>query len=49
MFRAPVVGSIVRHADQIPVYRETGRAADAYRAAVEAVRGKAVAIYPRAP
>jgi 1-acyl-sn-glycerol-3-phosphate acyltransferase len=47
VFRAPIVGAIVRHADQIPVYRETGRAADAYRAAVEAVRaGKAVAIYP---
>ncbi len=47
VFRAPVVGAIVRHADQIPVYRETGRAADAYRAAAAAVRaGKAVAIYP---
>ena len=34
-------------ADQIPVYRESGRAADAYRAAVAAVRaGKGVAIYP---
>jgi 1-acyl-sn-glycerol-3-phosphate acyltransferase len=47
VFRAPLVGAIVRHADQIPVYRESGRANDAYRAAVEAVRaGKAVAIYP---
>ena len=47
VFRAPVVGAIVRRADQIPVYRETGRAHDAYRAAVAAVRaGKGVAIYP---
>jgi 1-acyl-sn-glycerol-3-phosphate acyltransferase len=47
VFRAPVVGAIVRGADQIPVYRESGRAHDAYRAAVEAVRaGKGVAIYP---
>jgi len=47
VFRAPVVGAIVRRADQIPVYRESGRAHDAYRAAVAAVRaGKGVAIYP---
>ena len=47
VFRMPVVGAVVRRADQIPVYRESERASDAYRAAVEAVRaGKAVAIYP---
>jgi 1-acyl-sn-glycerol-3-phosphate acyltransferase len=47
VFRVPLVGAILRSADQIPVYRETGRAADAYRAAVAAVRaGKCVAIYP---
>ena len=47
VFTAPVVGAIVRRADQIPVYRESGRAQDAYRAAVAAVRaGKGVAIYP---
>ena len=47
VFRAPVVGAIVRGADQIPVYRESGKASDAYRAAVAAVRaGKGVAIYP---
>lgn len=47
VFRAPVVGPVVRHADQIPVYRESERASDAYRAAVAAVRaGKGVAIYP---
>jgi len=47
VFTAPVVGAIVRNADQIPVHRESGRANDAYRAAVSAVRaGKTVAIYP---
>ena len=47
VFRVPVVGAVLRSADQIPVYRESGRAADAYRAAVAAVRaGKCVAIYP---
>ena len=47
VFTVPVVGTVVRGADQIPVYRETGRAIDAYRAAVDAVRaGKTVAIYP---
>ncbi|MBM6400480.1 lysophospholipid acyltransferase family protein [Phycicoccus sonneratiae] len=47
VFRVPFVGAVLRSADQIPVYRESGRAADAYRAAVEAVRAdKCVAIYP---
>jgi len=47
VFRLPVVGSIVRGAEQIPVYRETGHASDAYGAAVDAVRrGQCVAIYP---
>ena len=47
VFRIPVVGWILRRADQIPVHRESGRAADAYRCAVDAVRaGKTVAIYP---
>lgn len=47
VFRIPVVGWILRKADQIPVRRESGRAADAYRSAVDAVRaGKTVAIYP---
>lgn len=46
-FRIPVVGAILRRADQIPVYRETGQASDAYRAAVDAIAaGKCVAIYP---
>ena len=47
VFKVPVVGAVLRSADQIPVYRESGRAADAYRAAVQAVRdAKCVAIYP---
>jgi len=47
VFRIPVIGAIVRGADQIPVHRETGKASNAYRAAVQAVReGKCVALYP---
>lgn len=49
VFRVPVVGAIVRGAQQIPVYRNTGRAVDAYRAAVAAVEeGKCVGVYPEA-
>lgn len=47
VFRMPGVGAVLRGADQIPVYRETGQASDAYSAAVRAVReGKCVGIYP---
>lgn len=47
VFRVPVVGAILRGAQQIPVYRNTGKAADAFRAAVAAVEsGKCVAVYP---
>ncbi|EAP97690.1 putative acyltransferase [Janibacter sp. HTCC2649] len=47
VFRIPLIGAILRGAEQIPVYRETGQASDAYRAAVEAVgEGKCIAIYP---
>jgi 1-acyl-sn-glycerol-3-phosphate acyltransferase len=47
VFRVPVVGAILRGAQQIPVYRNTGRAADAFRAAVGAVEsGKCVGVYP---
>jgi 1-acyl-sn-glycerol-3-phosphate acyltransferase len=49
VFRVPVVGAILRGAQQIPVYRNTGRAVDAYRAAVAAVeQGKCVGVYPEA-
>ncbi len=47
IFETPGVGAILRHADQIPVFRETGHAVDAFRAAVAAVEsGKCIAIYP---
>ncbi len=47
VFRIPVVGAILRGAEQIPVYRNTGQAADAFRAAVAAVEsGKCVGVYP---
>ena len=47
VFRIPVVGKIVRKAGMIPVYRESGQAALAFRAAVEAIEsGKSVVIYP---
>lgn len=47
IFRLPAVGWILRRAGQIPVYRNSAAAADAYRAAVAAVReGKAVGIFP---
>lgn len=47
VFKIPVVGAILRGADQIPVYRETGQASSAYSAAVDAIEdGKCVAIYP---
>ena len=47
VFRVPVVGAILRGAQQIPVFRNTGRAADAFRAAVGAVEsGKCVGVYP---
>lgn len=47
VFRIPVFGRLLTAAGQIPVYRLTGRAMDAYRAAVEAVhQGKCVVIFP---
>jgi 1-acyl-sn-glycerol-3-phosphate acyltransferase len=47
LFDVPVVGAIVRGAGQIPVYRLTTDASQAYRAAVAAVdRGECVVFYP---
>lgn len=47
MFEVPVVGRIVRSADQIPVYRQSTDASRAFDAAVEAVdRGECVVVYP---
>ena len=47
LFKLPVLGWALAKAEQIPVYRGTQKATEAYRAAVAAVRsGKAVAMYP---
>ncbi len=47
LFRLPVIGRLISGAAQIPVYRESGYASDAYRAAVAAVReGRTVVILP---
>lgn len=47
LFRIPFFGKLIGWADQIPVYRNTGRAVEAYRAAVAAVNsGKTVPVYP---
>jgi len=49
IFRVPVIGTIIRGAGQIPVYRESADATKAYEAAVDAVRrGECVVIYPEA-
>jgi 1-acyl-sn-glycerol-3-phosphate acyltransferase len=47
VFDVPGVGAIVRGAGQIPVYRLTTDASQAFRAAVDAVdRGECVVVYP---
>ncbi|MCW2868675.1 MAG: 1-acyl-sn-glycerol-3-phosphate acyltransferase [Marmoricola sp.] len=47
LFRAPVLGAIVRDAGQIPVKRMSEGAASAFEAAVEAVRrGECIGVYP---
>ena len=47
VFDVPVVGTIIRSAGQIPVYRLTSDASQAFRAAVAAVdEGECVAVYP---
>jgi 1-acyl-sn-glycerol-3-phosphate acyltransferase len=47
LFRAPVIGRVVRGAHQIPVHRGTSDAAAALSDAVQALRdGEAVLIYP---
>jgi 1-acyl-sn-glycerol-3-phosphate acyltransferase len=47
LFAIPVVGWLLKQCGQIPVYRNSAAAADAYRAAVDGVRaGKALGIFP---
>ncbi len=47
LFRVPVVGWLLAGAGQIPVYRESGQAAGAYRAAVQGIaEGKTIVILP---
>jgi 1-acyl-sn-glycerol-3-phosphate acyltransferase len=47
VFKVPVVGRIISSAGQIPVYRDSIHAADAFRDAVAAVeRGECVGVYP---
>ncbi len=47
VFRIPVFGRLLVASGQVPVYRKTGRAADAYRAAVEGVEhGKCIVVFP---
>jgi 1-acyl-sn-glycerol-3-phosphate acyltransferase len=47
VFKLPVVGRILASAGQIPVYRDSAEAADAFRAAVAAVeQGECVGVYP---
>lgn len=47
VFEVPVVGTIIRKAGQIPVYRLTTDASQAFRAAVDAVnQGEMVVVYP---
>ena len=47
LFRVPVIGRLLRAADQIPVYRNSTLATSAFREAVRAVEeGKCVGIFP---
>ena len=47
VFRMPVLGPLLVASGQVPVYRKTGRAVDAYRAAVQGVEdGKCIVVFP---
>lgn len=49
LFDVPVVGWILRVTGQIPVYRDTSNAVDAFSASVDAVKeGACVIVYPEA-
>lgn len=47
LFKLPIAGRILTSAGQIPVFRDSAEAADAFRAAVAAVeKGECVGVYP---
>ncbi|MEO3935803.1 lysophospholipid acyltransferase family protein [Dermatophilaceae bacterium Soc4.6] len=47
LFRLPLVGRLLHAAGQVPVYRRSSKAGDAYRAAVQGVRdGKCIVVFP---
>ncbi|MCM2578750.1 lysophospholipid acyltransferase family protein [Streptomyces meridianus] len=47
LFQVPFVGTVLRRTGQIPVYRESSDAANAFRSAVDAINsGECVAFYP---
>lgn len=47
VFRIPVFGKLLTHSGQIPVYRKSSRAGDAYRAALQGVAdGKCIVVFP---
>lgn len=47
LFTVPVLGRVLRATGQVPVYRNTSRAGDSLRSAVEALeKGEVVAIFP---
>jgi 1-acyl-sn-glycerol-3-phosphate acyltransferase len=47
LFKLPIAGQIITSAGQIPVYRDSAQAADAFRDAVAAVeKGECVGVYP---
>jgi 1-acyl-sn-glycerol-3-phosphate acyltransferase len=47
LFKIPLIGRLLKQAGQIPVYRETERARDAYEQACELLRqGKTIVIFP---
>lgn len=49
LWNVPVVRSVLGRGGHIPVYRETARAGDAYRGAIDALkRGEIVGFYPEA-
>lgn len=49
VFKAPVIGWLLRRLGQIPVYRNSRRSVEALRAAIDAARaGACVVVYPEA-